>query len=110
MASSDTFCVFCNTKNEKLILFTETTLKNCIEILKIRKTKHFKYHDVELPSSVNVFQGYHHKCYKTFTALKSKYKTVNATCTDSEFLSCTQTSSSKPSTSKHDRYLNLSIY
>ena len=74
MAPTKPICVFCKKKAEKIILFTETRLKNCNEILKIRKEYNLQGKDVELPELLNEIQGYHSKCISNFTALKAKYK------------------------------------
>lgn len=39
-------CVFCKNSNEKLILFSEDTLKKCEKILKLSKEHNLKYKDV----------------------------------------------------------------
>lgn len=65
-------CVFCNNSGDKLILFTEETLKKCQTILKLRKEHNLKFKNVVLP--VELYEsGYHRQCYKSFTGLMQKY-------------------------------------
>lgn len=65
-------CGFCNNSGDKLILFTEETLKKCQTILKLRKEHNLKFKDVVLP--VELYEsGYHRQCYKSFTGLMKKY-------------------------------------
>lgn len=70
-------CVFCKSTKDKVRLFTSDTLQKCINILKIRKENNLKFFDVILPSSVNTNEGYHTKCYSSFTALMNKYKKLS---------------------------------
>ncbi|XP_063977427.1 uncharacterized protein LOC135162657 [Diachasmimorpha longicaudata] len=72
----DITCVICGVKreDEKLILFTKKSLEKCIEVLKIRQDNGLKFRDIILPSSVNLTDGYHVKCYGTFTALMRIYR------------------------------------
>ncbi|KAK0180696.1 hypothetical protein PV327_003054 [Microctonus hyperodae] len=65
-------CVFCNSSDTNLILFTKETLKKCRVILKHRKEHNLKFKDVILP--VDLYDnGYHRNCYKSFTGLMKKY-------------------------------------
>lgn len=48
-------------------------LEKCANVLRVRKVKHFKYHDAELPTNVDEIYGFHQKCYNSFIALKTKY-------------------------------------
>lgn len=65
-------CVFCDNSGEKLILFSEETLKKCRTILELRKKHNLKFKDITLP--VDLYEsGYHRQCYKSFTGLMKKY-------------------------------------
>lgn len=65
-------CVFCNSPDTNLILFTVETLNKCKVILKHRKEHNLKYKDVALP--VNLYDnGYHRQCKSSFTGLMKKY-------------------------------------
>ncbi|CAB3246039.1 unnamed protein product [Arctia plantaginis] len=65
-------CTFCEKSSDKLILFTEITLKKCKIILQQRVTHNLKLKDVVLPEDL-YDKGYHRECYKNFTALPKKY-------------------------------------
>ncbi|KMQ84967.1 dna mismatch repair protein [Lasius niger] len=74
MASVNKFCVICKSAKGKFNVFTDATLTKCKEILDIRKAKKLKFADVILPTIVTDFHCYHLQCYKSFTALMSKYR------------------------------------
>lgn len=68
MANKMVKCVFCNRIDNKIILFVEDKLKKCQEVLRIRLKYKLKYKETELPSKINEVEGYHRKCYSSFTA------------------------------------------
>lgn len=65
-------CFICG-KDEKLISFSHEKFKKCLSILNFRKTKGFKYSELEFSNSDRENYGYHKKCYKRFAALKIEY-------------------------------------
>ena len=67
-------CVFCQGKNDKIILFVDDKLKKCQEVLSVRVKYKLKYSDTELPAEINNMDGYHRQCYSSFTALMAKYR------------------------------------
>lgn len=77
-------CVFCNNSGDKLILFTEETLRKCRTILKLRKEHNLKYKDVVLP--VELYEsGYHRQCYRSFTGLMKKYYVKESSSVPEDF-------------------------
>lgn len=70
------FCVFCLKGNVNLNLFTNITLDKCSEISKIYKDNNLCQKDVVLPTQPNGLQKYHAKCYRRFTAVPPKCRTV----------------------------------
>ena len=81
---------FCEVKNEKINLFTATTLKTCQDKLKIKKICGAKYGDVVLPAEINFLSdGYHRSCYNNVTNTNKKqmekYEKIIASNTVSEF-------------------------
>ncbi|XP_011858114.1 PREDICTED: uncharacterized protein LOC105555695 [Vollenhovia emeryi] len=86
MATSNLVCVICrkNTRDMKVIIFTNETLTKSCKISKIRKNFGLKYEDVVLPTSVNVTEGYHVSCYKNYIALKKKYYDEEEASTSSD--------------------------
>lgn len=74
MTSVKPFCVFCNKKTEKLIIFTADIMQKCKNILEIRQANDLIMSDAKVPSELNDFQQYHSKCYRAFTALPPKYR------------------------------------
>lgn len=100
-------CVICaSEQEEKVLLFSEETLKKCRRILDLRKHHNLKYKDVILPSDLYDC-GYHRSCYRLFTALKSmfhekkdtKIKDVASSASQSHTLSTESLSTQQPSTS-----------
>lgn len=100
-------CVICaSEKDEKVLLFSEETLKKCQRILDLRKHHNLKYKDVILPSDLYDC-GYHRSCYRVFTALKTKFyemkdtkkKDVAPSTSQSNKLSTESLSVQQPSTS-----------
>lgn len=100
-------CVICaSEKDEKVLLFSEETLKKCQRILDLRKHHNLKYKDVILPSDLYDC-GYHRSCYRVFTALKTKFyetkdtkiKDVAPSTSQSNTLSTESLSAQQPSTS-----------
>lgn len=65
-------CTFCKQSHDKLILFSEETLKKCKNVLKQRIIHTLKFKDVVLLDDL-YDNGYHRECYKNFTALPNKY-------------------------------------
>ena len=77
-------CVFCKSKNDKIIVFSEVTLEKCRNVLKIRQKNQLKYKDVILPLEVPSSKGYHTRRYSNFTSLSGRYKKqLSISCTDS---------------------------
>lgn len=64
-------------QNEEIILFKESTLQKCREVFAIRQGTNTKYRNVVLPSTVNSNQGYHVRCYKTYTAVPTAKSTTD---------------------------------
>ncbi|GBP62840.1 hypothetical protein EVAR_44695_1 [Eumeta japonica] len=64
-------CVFCQKSNDKLILFSEETLKKCKQVLKQRETHNLKLRNIKLPEDL-YDSGYHRECYKILL-LSQKY-------------------------------------
>ncbi|KAH0557920.1 hypothetical protein KQX54_012840 [Cotesia glomerata] len=78
MAEKEPKCVFCGSKEGKIIFFVEKTLKKSKEFLPIRKKFNLKYGNSELPENVNTTDGYHRECYSSFTALLPRYRNSSA--------------------------------
>lgn len=74
MASDKIRCVFCQDKNDKIILFVSEKLQKCQKVLSVREKYKLKYNDIKLPAEVNETDGYHRQCYSVFTALMTKYR------------------------------------
>ena len=55
-------------KND-VVLFNNSSLSKCQEILKVRRDQNLKYSTVELPEVPDNIHGYHMPCYRRFTAL-----------------------------------------
>lgn len=69
--------------DEKIVLFTEKTLKTCRQKKLIRdgiKKKASKFDKIILPEEIDETTGYHPTCYKCFCAVREKNKTVVAGC------------------------------
>lgn len=73
MSGEKLVCVICKKTHNKVIAFTDKTLKKSHEVLQIRKHYGLKYKDIVLPVLPNLTEGYHVNCYKNFLALMKKY-------------------------------------
>ena len=64
-------CSFHDTLGDKsdVVLFNNSSLSKCQEILKARRDQNHKYSTVELPEAPDNIHGYHMPCYRRFTAL-----------------------------------------
>ena len=68
--SGTTCCLHCSLETKvPIILFNESSLLKCQEILSLRKGQGLKYSTFELPAKSNKSYGYHLECYRKFTAL-----------------------------------------
>ena len=60
----------------RVICFKDDKLAKCKEILMLRKQKNLKYADISLPTVVDSIHGYHHECYRKFTALPKAHRSA----------------------------------
>ncbi|XP_055836543.1 uncharacterized protein LOC129905159 [Episyrphus balteatus] len=60
-------CFLCGEKHNARD-FDKIKFEKCVLILKIRKSKNFKYSDISLPKEFSEL-GYHRKCFKKFTVI-----------------------------------------
>lgn len=96
-------CVFCKSKDvKKIVVFSETTLRKCKSVLKIRQNNKLKYNDVNLPLEVSSTEGYHTRCYSNFTALSGRYK-------EELSISCTKSHSSAGTVPNYIIYYNENL-
>ncbi|KAG5889375.1 hypothetical protein JTB14_005075 [Gonioctena quinquepunctata] len=100
MAPTKPACVICRRKldeEERVIPFTQVTLKKCNDVLRVRKIHNLKYNDILLPTDTMSPDGYHLMCYKPFTAVQKKY--YDYELAESEVKRELSTPSPQPSTS-----------
>lgn len=64
-------CFLCG-KTENVKTFSSDILNKCITMIKYRKTKGFKYADIQLSIDSMDDIGYHLDCYKKITSLKAR--------------------------------------
>ena len=69
-------CCFYDTLGDKshVVLFNNSSLSKCQEILKARRDQNLKYSIVELPEVPDNIHGYHIPCYRRFTALSKSQR------------------------------------
>ena len=88
-SNSGTTCyLHCSSETKvPVILFNESSLLKCQEILSLRKGQGLKYSTFELPAKMDKSHGYHMECYRKFTALskaqREKMDCLKNTRTDS---------------------------
>ena len=77
---------------ETFITFNNSTLEKCSQVLLLRKEANLKYNNFTLPLQANANHGYHHSCYRKFTALPptQRDKLRALSCTSDPFASSAQ--------------------
>ena len=60
--------------DKKPVLFTEKTLENCRNLLKVRQECGLKYKEFILPEKVDFNEGFYIECYKRFIGLSKLQK------------------------------------
>ena len=68
--SDTTCCLHCSSETKvPVLLFNESSLLKCQDILSLRKGQGLKYSTFEPPAKMYKSHGYHMECYRKFTAL-----------------------------------------
>ncbi|XP_031359194.1 uncharacterized protein LOC116182796 [Photinus pyralis] len=67
-------CFLCRLKKGNILPFNPATITNVSRMLRFRKKKKYKYHDINIPDIGQQNVGYHPECKAKFMVLKKKYK------------------------------------
>lgn len=94
---------------EKVIAFTEESLKICTEKKELRdraKKKRSKFDVISLPTQVDLVSGYHAQCYKYFISISEKKIQERTRLPVDEQQQISQDSLPLPNISQNDRPLS----
>ena len=92
--SGTTCCLHCSSETKvPVILFNESSLLKCQEILSLRKGQDLKYSTFELRAKMDKSHGYHMECYRKFTAL-SKAQREKIDCLKNTRTDCSNNTNS----------------